>query len=109
MSKSNKWDAAGDVLRVMKRMETLSEHQRTPREYNKRKSVYWDSELNERRAKQKCQLQQSCEDASSSQVDVADTMSADELREGLKRFGIQTRVRKLTRLQEMYRQALKNQ
>ena len=93
----------------MKRMETLSEHQRTPREYNKRKSVYWDSELNEKRAKQKCQLQQSCEDASSSQVDVADTMSADELREGLKRFGIQTRVRKLTRLQEMYRQGLKNQ
>ena len=54
----------------MKRMEILSEHQSTPREY--------------KRVKQKCQLRQSCEDVSSSQVDVSDTMSANELRFGKK-------------------------
>ena len=89
----------------------LSGLQRTPREYKKRKAEYWNCELNQKRAKQKLRMQQSSvEDASSNQVDDnVDKMSAAELREGLKRLGIQTRTRKLTRLQEMYRDALKNQ
>ena len=39
--KSNKWDAAEDVLLVGKRLENLQELQRTPRAYNKRTTAYW--------------------------------------------------------------------
>ena len=105
LNKSNKWDASADVLRVMKRIERL---QRTPREYRKRKDDYWTHELSQRRTKQKLEMQQSNNDDASthsSQVDV-EKMSVAELRERLKIFRIQTRVRKLTHLQKMYRDAL---
>ena len=39
----------------------------------------------------------------------AEKYSAAELREELKKLGIKTKVRKLTRLQDMYRNALNSQ
>ena len=51
LNKSNKWDAAKDVLLVSKRVEALSSLQRTPRAYNKRNVQYWDHDLKAKRAK----------------------------------------------------------
>lgn len=113
LSKSNKWDAAADVLRVMKRMEMLSEHERAPRAYKKQKLDYWNGELKKKRGKQKSLWMQNGHDDANeddlSNHNEVDTMSAAELRRELKRSGIQTRVRKLDRLQEMYRNVKKNQ
>lgn len=111
LNKSNKWDAPADVLLVSKRIERLNRHQRTPRSYNKRNSEYWDCELNQRRTKKKCiQTIENHEDTgtSSEQVNV-ETYSPAELREELRKLGIKTKVRNLTLLQDVYKNALKSQ
>ena len=112
LNKSNKWDAATDVLLVMKRIEALSGHQRTPRAYEKRNNNYWQQELKDRR--EQCKRRRMQNDSSCSEIDHGDhinvaNMSLSELQEGLKTFGIKTRVRNLKRLQEMYEDALANQ
>lgn len=111
LNKSNKWDAAGDVLLVTKRVEKLSRLQRTPRSYNKRNAQYWDHQLKEKRAKHKNKMDENRQEGqnkvSSSQPNVTN-MSPAELREGLKVYGVKTRVRNVKRLQEMYLDAISN-
>ncbi len=104
MNKSNKWDATGDVLLAMKRVEATSEHHRTPREYQKRSMQYWENDLLEKRAKQKRQNLTEA-DTNTSQINLQQ-MSPADLRKELKNFGVSTRVRNLKRLQEMYQDAL---
>ena len=106
-SKSNKWDAAGDVLLAMKRVEATSEHQRTPREYTKRSMQYWENDLQERRKKHKWRvLAISSERATDNRIDDIQQMSPTELRKELKCLGVSTRIRNIKRLQEMYQDAL---
>lgn len=113
LSKSNKWDAAGDVLLVSKRVESLAHLHRTPRTYEKRSDPYWKCDLKEKRAK----LKHKIDDEKQAQVNENNNsndepdymnMSPTELRDGLKTFGIKTRVRNAKRLQEMFRAALEN-
>lgn len=113
MTKSNKWDATGDVLLVIKRVEATSEHQRITRSYIKKKAQYWDHEILEKKAKHKetrmgnsPQRETSIDEIHTDQINT-EQMSPAELREELKSLGIVTRVRKLSRLQEMYQDALK--
>ena len=107
LSKSNKWDAAGDVLLAMKRVEATSEHQRTPREYTKRSMQYWENDLQERREKHKRRrLAISSERATDNRIDDIQQMSPTELRKELKCLGVSTRIRNIKRLQEMYQDAL---
>ena len=111
LNKSNKWDAAGDVLLVSKRVETLSQFHRTPRAYHKRKAQYCDCQLKEKRAKHKGKI--NVRKKVQLHVDSNDTpniqnMSPKDLREGLKKIGIKTHVRNVKRLQEMFQDALRN-
>ena len=109
LNKSNKWDAPADVLLVSRRIERLSRHQRTPRSYNKRNAEYWHCDLSQRRAKKKrIQMSENHEGTASIQVNI-EKYSPAELREKLKKLGIKTKVRKSTRLQDMYRNALNSQ
>ena len=106
LSKSNKWDAAGDVLLAMKRVEATLEHQRTPREYTKRSMQYWENDLQERREKHKRQrLAISSERATDNRIDDIIQMSPTELRKELKCLGVSTRIRNIKQLQEMYQDA----
>lgn len=50
MYKSNKWDAAKDVLLVSKRLENLEDYHRKPRKYTKRNSEYWETAIKEKRS-----------------------------------------------------------
>ena len=43
--KSNKWDAARDVLLLEHRQEALKHRERPKRQYNKRKASYWEDEI----------------------------------------------------------------
>ena len=111
LNKSNKWDATRDVLLVAKRVERLSQLQRTPRTYQKRSAQYWDHDLREKRAKQKHRMddeRQANTNVKDSRVPDAENMSPTELRQALKELGVKTRVRNVKRLQEMFRIALQN-
>lgn len=107
LQKSNKWDAASDVVLVSKRLETLDKFERIPRSYRKRSSDYWQREIYDKRAKQRCnqQTNNNSENAPSNDQHIG-IMSVEELKNALKDMGIKTRVRTLKRLQEMYKDAL---
>ena len=51
LHRSNKWDAAKDVLLVGKRVEHLAECERTHIKYEKQNNCYWDNGIKENRAK----------------------------------------------------------
>jgi hypothetical protein len=107
----NKWDATRDVLLVAKRVEWLSQLQRTPRTYQKRSAQYWEHDLMEKRTKQKRRMddeRQVNTNVNDSNVPNAENMSPTELREGLRGLGVKTRVQNVKRLQEMFNIALKN-
>ena len=57
LNKSNKWDAAGHVFLVLKRVEALSQLHHTPRTYKKRKVQYWECELKEKQGKHKHKME----------------------------------------------------
>jgi hypothetical protein len=110
LAKSNKWDAAKDVLLVSKRVETLSSLHRTPRMYQKLNAQYWDNDLKEKRAKLKRKMEdekkQMDENIHSNDEQNVESMSPAELRAGLAQYGIKTRVKNVKRLQEMFRSCL---
>ena len=51
LQKSNKWDAAKDVLLAEERLRVLSEQERTPRSYKKRANDYRSNGIKESRRK----------------------------------------------------------
>ena len=104
LHKSNKWDAAKDVLLVGKRLEILGSLQRTPRKYQKKANSYWSSGINESRAKRPriCHQEPTLPDYERIMLD----MTADEIKTKLKEMGITTRARRLKTKQEQYRAAL---
>ena len=51
LRKSNKWDGAGDVLKLESRQWELRNQERTKRTYNKQNTQYWEHELGEERKK----------------------------------------------------------
>lgn len=51
LRKSNKWDSAGDVLRLEQRQRELRDHEREAHSYVKRKESYWDGEIKKSRQK----------------------------------------------------------
>ena len=101
LQRSNKWDAPKDILLVGKRMEHLSEYERASREYKKQEAEYWNTKINESRAKRpKICTEQPDGDAISGDLMIHD-MTAEEIKSKLKEKGITTRLRSLKRLQEL--------
>ena len=113
LNKSNKWDAAGDVLLVSKRVEALSHLYRTPRPYEKRKMEYWECQLKEKRAKHKHKMNSDKQThrhdgVNSNDMQNIEKTSLKDLREALRKCGIKTRVWNVKRLQEMCKDPLRN-
>ena len=106
LQKSNKWDASRDVLLVLNRQEHLSNFERTPRQYNKRKAAYWENDIKEKRAKQLANIQaEKTSNLHETQVNI-DNMTPTDIKERLKEMGVTTRVRNLKKLQQMFRDAM---
>jgi hypothetical protein len=113
LNKSNKWDAARDVLLVTKRVEGFSQLHRTPRTYQKRSAQYWEHELKEKRTNQKRRMDDEKqahinENNDSNNVPDTENMSPTELRQALRKIGIKTCVRNVKQLQEMFQDAVQN-
>lgn len=104
LEKSNKWDATKDVLLVEERLQHLRDLQRTPRPYNK-VSDYWKSEIHEDRRKRPRFCNQERPEDNMEDISL---LTPEVLRLRLKELGIKTRVRNVTRLQDMYRIALQS-
>ena len=58
--KSNKWDAAKDVLLLESRQLALQSHEREKRKYAKRKNDYWEEGIVETR-KKKAEITSECD------------------------------------------------
>ena len=99
LQKSNKWDAAQDVVLAEERLRVLSELKRTPRSYKKRANDYWSNGIKESR-RRRLRLCDG-EEVSDCSEDIS-TLTPEILRSRLKDLGVTTRVRKLDRLLEMY-------
>ena len=105
LQKSNKWDASKDVLLVLKRQEHLSNFERPPRQYHKRKAAYWETDINKKRAKQLSHIQsEKTSNLHETQVDV-ENMTPTDIKEKLKEMGI-TSARNIKKLQQMFRDAM---
>ena len=110
LQKSNKWDAARDVLLVSKRLELLSDCERTPRAYKKRNADYWESEIKEKRACRRAAMKNSSNPAdpnNSNEYDVAN-MTPENIKAKLTEMGIRTRLRNVKKLQELLENALQS-
>lgn len=103
LNRSNKWDAAKDVLIVGKRMEYLAGYERTPRVYKKKATDYWNETIRNGRAKQRrlC-FEVPEENLETGGLDL-EHMSVDDLKAELKKRGIKSRLRNIKKLQELLR------
>ena len=106
LRKSNKWDAAKDILQVEERLHNLSELHRKPRQYKKRSHEYWEMGIAESRKKRPRLASQ---EPNTDDKENLLLLSPEVLRSRLKDLGIKTRVKKQTRLLDMYRVALQSQ
>lgn len=112
LTKSNKWDAPKDILLVSKRLQLTRQHEREPRPYRKRNGEYWSTEIKETRSKRRklfdtpdLELQVNTPE---SVLDV-NALSVLEIKQKLKELGVNTRARKLEKLQEILKRALLDQ
>jgi hypothetical protein len=108
VEKSNKWDAAKDVLMAEERLGVLSDSERTPRSYKKKADEYWSNEIREIKSRSK-RLRLCREEEVADGLEHISTLTPEILKERLKNLGITTRVRKQRRLLDMYKVALQSQ
>ncbi len=106
LSKSNKWDAARDVLLASKRVENLEEFRRKPRKYTKRHEEYWSTTIKENRALRLKNLKTPEIRSQPDDLEGIKGMSPPEIRAKLKNMGFPTRARNIKRLHELYQMAI---
>ena len=106
MQKSNKWDAAKDVLIVGKRLDMLRDFKRSPRQYKKAAEDYWSGGITENRAT-RSQLSHD-EESQQTSVEEIDTLTPEIIKSRLQDLGITTRARNIKKLQGIYRAALQS-
>ena len=105
LTKSNKWDTPKDILLVTKQLQITGQHERVRRGYNKSNTEYWSNEIKEARSKRRKLSAASAVELTESNSDsvlTIENLSAFEIKEKLKELGVQTRVRKLEKLQDIY-------
>jgi hypothetical protein len=93
---------------VGKRIDFLSEVERTPRKYIKKAESYWIDGIIENRAKRPRLCHGSSSEENSTSVDETENMTPEMIKSKLKELGINNRERNLKRLQEIYQVALQN-
>ena len=104
LTKSNKWDAPKDILLVTKRLQITGQHDQVHRGYNKLNTEYWSTEIKAARSKRrKLSAASAVElpESNSDSVLAIENLSTFEIKEKLKEFGVQTRVCKLEKLQDI--------
>jgi len=109
LERSNKWDAPKDILLVGKRLERLSAYERTPRQYRKRETDYWQNDIRETRAKRTRICIQLPDDSFVADNLIVEDMISEEIKTKLKETGITTRLRSLKKLQELLIKTLRNE
>ena len=112
LTKSNKWDAPRDILLASKRLQVTGEQARKRRGYQKANNEYWSTQINEKRAKRRKQLAEAnpvCGDSAfgPDHLDITN-LSVAEIKAKLQELGVKTRARKLEKLQDILRAALKD-
>lgn len=108
--RSNKWDAPKDVLLVEKRLDHLSQYERTPRKYKKQNEEYWNANIKSSRAKRKriC-TEQPEENLQLDEISSVESMTAGEIKVMLNERGISTRLRTLKILQDLLYKTLRDE
>lgn len=109
LTKSNKWDAPKDVLLASKRLQITGQQEREKRRYNKSNADYWSTEILETRRKRRRLPAAPSEKIPESNPDYVldiQNLSAFEIKQKLKELGVQTKVRKLEKLQDILRAVL---
>lgn len=106
LQKLNKWDAAKDVLIAEERLGVLSDLERTPRTYKKKLEEYWSEGIKTSRSKRP--RLSNTEEVSDGTEDTS-SPTPEIILSRLKDMGIKTRVRKLSRLLDIYNIALQTQ
>lgn len=108
LQRSNKWDAAKDVLLVGKRIERLSDCERIARKYEKQNRSYWDSSIKESRSKR----HRICMEVHEPERDPLDfdvnSLTCEEIKLKLQEMRIKTRLRCRKKLQELLTTAILN-
>lgn len=100
LHRSNKWDAAKDVLLVGKRMEHLADCERGVRQYKKQNLVYWEEGIKESRAKRHRVCMQPAE-VGHLDFEMLNNLTVDEIKLRLKNLGVKTRYRCKKKLKEL--------
>ena len=100
LHRSNKWDAAKDVLLVGKRVEDLADCERTHRKYEKQNNCYWDNGIRKNRAKRIRLSAEVGQDVQEPPFDV-ESLTPQEIKQKLKEFGVKTRLRCLNKLKNL--------
>lgn len=90
LQKSNKWDAAKDVLMVGKCVELLGNFERTPRHYNKKAEDYWSGGITENRAKRPRLCHDNSSEVNSTSVEDVENMTPEMIKSRLNELGIKT-------------------
>ena len=99
LQRSNKWDAAKDVLLVGKRVEHLaSDCERKKRKYVKQDQSYWETGILESRTKR--QRIGIVNPGEPNTIDL-DSLSLEEISKMLKDLGVLTKLRSRKKLQEL--------
>ena len=93
-----KWDATKDVLLVEKRLEHLSQFERTPRKYKKQNEEYWNANIKSSRAKRKRICTEQPEENLQLESSTVEIMTAGEIKVTLKERGISTCLQSLEKL-----------
>lgn len=108
MQRSNKWDAAKDVLLVGKRVKHLAECERTPRRYQKQSVSYWESGIKDTRAKRVRLSGEIVEDVQAPLPFDMDNLTAHQIKDKLKEIGVTTRLRCLKKLKKLLIETMSN-
>ncbi len=102
LQKSNKWDAAKDVLLAEERLGELSTLERTPRNYKKKLEEYWTGGINASRGKRPRLCNTEAVADGTEESEDTSSLTSEIIKSRLKDMGIKTRVRKLSRLLDIY-------
>ena len=105
MQRSNKWDAAKDVLLVGKCVENQLDCERNRRQYVKQDGNYWGTGIVESRNKR----QRICMEIPEEPLGIDfDSLTLQEIKEKLKDLGVLTNLRSRKKLQELLLDNLNN-
>lgn len=104
--KSNKWDAARDILLTESRQWDLQQHERQKGTYTKRKLDYWETGISAKRKEQRASLASTSATEHDQDDETSDPTSIEDyskknivqLREIIKEKGLQ--VKNLTKLKK---------